>query len=188
MRTVDRIWALGLAGMTLIVGLPGCGAGSSPTGTPTTTTTPAPVGTPTPPPPPLHVGIWLEATALTGLWPQQRKGPCIVTDIAPTLGAFRVGAAPTSIRWTIYNKCPGTQVVRIAFKGPTNPFLSCPGLPQIAAGLPFQIQSGVPAVDTTCTLVSGPCTHFGVDVNSFPLRLPPPSCLTASGQIEIEPW
>jgi hypothetical protein len=88
------------------------------------------------------------------------------------------------MRWTIYNKCPGTQTVRIAYKGPSNPFRSC-SVPEVAQIQPFAVPVG--ATDVTCTLNPDPCTHFGFDVNLFPTRLPA-SCLTASGQIEIDPW
>jgi hypothetical protein len=192
MRMPDSTWPVGagIAAMTLMLGLAGCGAagGGASTVPGTTTTTLAPMGTPAPPLPPPNVGIWLESTPLTGLWPQQRKGPCIVTDIQPERGVFRVSPAPTSIQWTIYNKCSGTHFVRIAYKGPTNPFRACAGRPEISASVPFQLPSGpVPAVDVTCTLVSDACTHFAVDVDSFPSRRPQ-SCLLSSGQMEIEPW
>ena len=117
-----------------------------------------------------------------------KKGSCVVTDIQPAAGAFKVTSAPTSIRWTIYNTCPGTQLVRIAAQGPTNPFRDCPGRPEMVAGVPFQVPSSRgPAVDVTCTLVANPCTAFGIDVNTFPVRQYL-SCATTSGQIEIDPW
>ena len=194
MRTADRTLALGagIGVLTLLSGLPGCGRGTSPTlpGAPTAATTK--LAGSSLPDPSAHMGIWLEATSPPGLWPGQHKAPCIATDITPTRGSVTLGGVPTSIRWTIYDKCKDTQLIRIDYRGPTNPFLSCPEMPEIALHKAFEVSwSGEkPAVDVTCTLVPNPCNKFYLDVNSFPDRSKERTdrCEVTSGQIEIEPW
>lgn len=194
MRIGDRTWAAttGVVVIVLLSGLPGCSRGTSPTlpgAPPAAAATSARSAVPDAS---ANMGIWLEPTKPTGLWAYQQKASCLATDMQPTLGVVRLGGAPSSIQWTIYDTCPGEQVIRIDYKGPTNPFISCPERPEIALHLPFKISySGKnPAVDVTCTLVPNPCTAFYLDVNKFPDREKdrPRDCPTTSGQIEIEPW
>jgi hypothetical protein len=191
MRTASRIRTLGAAvgAATLLSGLPGCDRGPSPTLPGPPAATAGSQARSSLPDPSADVGVWVESTPLTKLWPTQHKGDCIVTDIKPNLGSFTLGGLPTSIKWTIYDYCPNDHVMRIDFAGSVNPFVSCPERPEIARHEPFKIVKGgaKPAVEVTCTLVANPCTTFYIDIDKMQDRTRL-DCPFKSGQIEIEPW
>jgi hypothetical protein len=191
-RTENRAQTLiaGITAVTVILGLPGCGVGDvgsvSPPPPPTTTTT-----LPAPSPSPPHVGIWLQKGGLSGQWPLQHKGDCIVADIQPNILASKLASAPSAIHWTIYNNCPTAWLVRISPKGPKSPFQpgTCPQIPQIALGLPFRVPaSPAPPTDVTCALIPNPCAHFAFQVEPLPPAPQPQNCVISTGQIEIDPW